>query len=159
MPRIRAIRRPKRPEAAICSSCTVDAGTGDGAESIGIGTLASSRPCFVKTTRRPVTWHFEQLESVVLDARDNPHHIRQDQLSAARCTTHRHAHHAPTPRLVAYRSGSRSIAVICYAVDNARIHSGAPEGWARFAANMEGRAPCRLRCNSSETAAASAAYP
>ena len=41
----------------MCSSCAVD-----GAASIEIGTLASSRPCFVKTTRRPATWHFEQLK-------------------------------------------------------------------------------------------------
>src|SRR6516225_4443473 len=82
-------------------------------------------------------------------------HVRQDQLSAARCTTHRHAHHAPTPRLVAYRSGSRSIAVICYAVDNARIIVlGRRRDWHAVRRTWTGRArhwaraPFRLKCNS-----------
>ena len=53
-PRMRAIRRPKRP-AALCSSCAPDAGV-PGFPG-GIGALSSSRPCLMSSTRRSVTWH------------------------------------------------------------------------------------------------------
>src|ERR1700730_4734928 len=59
--RITAITRPKRPGAATCSSCSVDARLMGGAACIGMGGLSVSRPSLMNTTRCSETWHPEQM--------------------------------------------------------------------------------------------------
>jgi hypothetical protein len=59
-PRSSATTRLRRPVAATCSSCPVDARLMRGAASMGIGGLSVSRPFFINTTRCSETWHPEQ---------------------------------------------------------------------------------------------------
>jgi hypothetical protein len=47
---------------ATCSSCFVGARLIRGAARMGIGGVSSSRPYRVKTSRRSVTWHSEQMK-------------------------------------------------------------------------------------------------
>jgi len=117
--------RPKRPGTAICSSCAVDVEVMRGAKCLGRISASSSRPCRMKSTRCSVTWHAEQMKlwcskprtAIVLSGttfvriKSAPHAVQRIATTTTR----------PPPRSVAYRRGSRSIAVICYAVDNARI--------------------------------------
>ena len=56
-----ATTRLRRPGAATCSSCTVDARLMRGTGCMGIGGPSASRPSLMKTTRCSVTWHPEQM--------------------------------------------------------------------------------------------------
>ena len=56
-----ATTRLRRPGAATCSSCTVDARLMRRAACMGIGGPSASRPSLMKITRRSVTWHPEQM--------------------------------------------------------------------------------------------------
>jgi hypothetical protein len=58
--RTSASTRLRRPGAATCSSCCVDARLMRGAACIGMGGLSVSRPSLINTTRCSVTRHSEQ---------------------------------------------------------------------------------------------------
>ena len=60
-PRSNATTRLRRPGAATCSSCTVDARLMRRAACMGMGGPSASRPSLMNTTRRSVTWHPEQM--------------------------------------------------------------------------------------------------
>src|SRR6202048_2332477 len=60
-PRSSATTRLRRPGAATCSSCSVDARLMRRAACMGMGGPSASRPSLMNTTRRSVTWHPEQM--------------------------------------------------------------------------------------------------
>jgi hypothetical protein len=60
-PRSSATTRLRRPGAATCSSCPVDARLMRRAACMGMGGPSASRPSLMNTTRRSVTWHPEQM--------------------------------------------------------------------------------------------------
>ena len=72
---------------------TVKAGMTGCAACMGVGSASPSRPCFVNTNRRSMSWHSEHCESMVLKAGDTHDivlgHVNQDHFTAARHTTHR----------------------------------------------------------------------
>jgi hypothetical protein len=59
-PRSSATTRLRRPGAATCPSCPVDARLMRRAASMGMSGLSVSRPSLINTTRCSVTWHSEQ---------------------------------------------------------------------------------------------------
>src|SRR3984893_14690390 len=60
-PRTSATTRLRRPGAATCSFCSVDARLMRRAACMGMGGPSASRPSLMNTTRRSVTWHPEQM--------------------------------------------------------------------------------------------------
>src|ERR1700738_2369659 len=60
-PRSSATTRLRRPGAATCSSCSVDARLMRRAACMGMGGPSASRPSLMKITPRSVTWHPEQM--------------------------------------------------------------------------------------------------
>jgi hypothetical protein len=124
--RIRASTRPKRPGAATCSSCTIDAGTAGASACIGMCSASASRPYLVKTTRSSVAWHSEQrkvwcskpgTESGTTFIRINsaPHAVQRiapTPISAHLSSTRRHAGD--------YSRSPCDPAVRCYVVNDAK---------------------------------------